>query len=192
MSNSESCSLLTSISWKAGLHKGLTRLERITGGILDKLNLPEISAYDENGYPPVGSENSISLAYSGQTVHSCAMSIPLSFNQPANMQQEQQARQIQQSLSPQDHRLSPQDHRNLPHSPISFHRDEPSVNGQQTDDDVIIAEPMGSLYEVTKLNKFRRRDPQDERDSTQGNEILDDFIARGTIDLAEAEELLMM
>jgi hypothetical protein len=51
---------------------------------------------------------------------------------------------------------------------------------------------MGSLYEVTKLNKFRRRDPQDERDSTQGNEILDDFIARGTIDLAEAEELLMM
>lgn len=57
------------------------------------------------------------------------------------------------------------------------------------EDDVLVSEPMGSLYEVTKLNKFRRRPTN----STQNNDsVLDDFISRGVVSLAEAEELLVM
>ena len=61
-------------------------------------------------------------------------------------------------------------------------------SGDVEDGAVTVEEPMGSLYEVTRLRNIRSNQAKTARHATQGGKI-DDFISRGVIPLAEAEEL---
>lgn len=69
----------------------------------------------------------------------------------------------------------------------------PEHDGTEDDEDTLVTEPMGSLYEVTKLQKFRRRVHRDAGSSTVTEEENrnDDLIARGILSLEEAEELFI-
>lgn len=63
---------------------------------------------------------------------------------------------------------------------------EPAHNG---DGAVTVEEPMGSLYEVTRLRNIRSNKAKTARPHAGGQEELNDFISRGVIPEYEAEEL---
>lgn len=180
----DSCGWILTLSrWKSELHCSQSRLERITDSILAKLNMPDISTFDEDGNPTVTYD--MTSVYGDRSTQV----VPVSTSLPGNTPNRYQSTQLSHSNGP-----SPQ-YIILPHSPNSLHREEEPEQANNSgdngsgEDDVLVSEPMGSLYEVTKLNKFRRRPTN----STQNNDsVLDDFISRGVVSLAEAEELLVM
>ena len=57
---------------------------------------------------------------------------------------------------------------------------------------VTLEEPMGSLYEVTRLRNIRSNKAKTARPSTENQGKIDDFISRGVISEQEAEELYNM
>ncbi|KAK5081137.1 hypothetical protein LTR05_007930 [Lithohypha guttulata] len=60
---------------------------------------------------------------------------------------------------------------------------------QRPDTAVQVTEPMGSLYEVTRLRNIRSNQARVSRPGLESSGQVEDFIARGIIDEAEAEEL---
>ncbi|CAJ2508304.1 Uu.00g094900.m01.CDS01 [Anthostomella pinea] len=67
---------------------------------------------------------------------------------------------------------------------------DPARNGEQsTGGSVNVEEPMGSLYEVTRLRNIRSNQAKTARPQARGNRELNDFISRGVISLSEAEDL---
>ncbi|KAK5096112.1 hypothetical protein LTS08_007718 [Lithohypha guttulata] len=88
--------------------------------------------------------------------------------------------------SPFEGRLSKDDHG------MAMTR-EPSpenVDGHQRPDTAVqVTEPMGSLYEVTRLRNIRSNQARVSRPGLESSGQVEDFIARGIIDEAEAEEL---
>lgn len=67
---------------------------------------------------------------------------------------------------------------------------EQASNGEQsTGGSVNVEEPMGSLYEVTRLRNIRSNKAKTARSQVGGNRELNDFISRGVISLPEAEDL---
>lgn len=67
---------------------------------------------------------------------------------------------------------------------------EQASNGEQsTGGSVNVEEPMGSLYEVTRLRNIRSNKAKTARSQAGGNRELNDFISRGVISLPEAEGL---
>ncbi|KAK6206616.1 hypothetical protein LQW54_007568 [Pestalotiopsis sp. IQ-011] len=67
---------------------------------------------------------------------------------------------------------------------------EQASNGEQsTGGSVNVEEPMGSLYEVTRLRNIRSNKAKTARSQAGGNRELNDFISRGVISLPEAEDL---
>ncbi|KAL2842566.1 hypothetical protein BJY01DRAFT_200727 [Aspergillus pseudoustus] len=65
---------------------------------------------------------------------------------------------------------------------------EPAMNSDGNEP-VTLEEPMGSLYEVTRLRNIRSNKAKTARPSPGTNSELKDFISRGVIAEAEAEEL---
>jgi hypothetical protein len=65
---------------------------------------------------------------------------------------------------------------------------EPTMNSDGNEP-VTLDEPMGSLYEVTRLRNIRSNKAKTARPSLGTNGELKDFISRGVIAEAEAEEL---
>ncbi|KAH8657547.1 hypothetical protein BGZ60DRAFT_493817 [Tricladium varicosporioides] len=157
--------------WKSGLQNDLSRLERITDGILARVGLPDIASYDNEGNLTAAAQSPLA------SMHDQHTNVISPRSQP------------KQTLH---QRPSPGDYGPSPRSVISIPLEERDQTSGPVEDGVLASEPMGSLYEVTRLQKFRRRAPQDERNSTQRDEELNDFISRGVIDVAEAEELLKM
>ena len=67
---------------------------------------------------------------------------------------------------------------------------EPGVNGEiAANGSVTVEEPMGSLYEVTRLRNIRSNPTKTIRPLLDDTEELNDFISRGVISEAEATEL---
>ncbi|KAF2662267.1 hypothetical protein K491DRAFT_646198 [Lophiostoma macrostomum CBS 122681] len=68
---------------------------------------------------------------------------------------------------------------------------EPEASHDETDrqEAVRVEEPMGSLYEVTRLRNIRSNRAKTARGAHRSSEELDDFITRGVIREHEAEEL---
>jgi hypothetical protein len=64
-----------------------------------------------------------------------------------------------------------------------------SCDGQYSDGSVTMEEPMGSLYEVTRLRNIRSNKAKTVRPAVDGDSELKDFISRGVISQPEAEEL---
>lgn len=147
-----------------------------------KVGLPNISNYDEEGYKTIQDAISSSGSVYGDQMTRVRPQQPVPSVRPPSIQHEQ---------PPFQERIPPHTYGPSPHSQASFHQDETSQNDHSVDES-LAPDPMGSLYEITRLQKFRRRAPQDERNSTQCHEVLDDFISRGVISIAEAEELLAM
>ena len=70
---------------------------------------------------------------------------------------------------------------------------EPIYNNEQTNNGpVAVEEPMGSLYEVTRLRNIRSNRANTVRQIPEDEGELNDFISRGVISEAEAEELYNM
>ncbi|KAF3011361.1 hypothetical protein E8E14_008214 [Neopestalotiopsis sp. 37M] len=67
---------------------------------------------------------------------------------------------------------------------------EATSNGEQgPGGSVNVEEPMGSLYEVTRLRNIRSNKAKTARSQAGGNREVNDFISRGIISLPEAEDL---
>ena len=67
---------------------------------------------------------------------------------------------------------------------------EPGANGEiVASGSVTVEEPMGSLYEVTRLRNIRSNPTKTIRPLLDDTEELNDFISRGVISEAEATEL---
>lgn len=66
---------------------------------------------------------------------------------------------------------------------------EPAPNGDHRDIAVTVEEPMGSLYEVTRLRNIRSNKAKTARPHGGAQGELNDFISRGVISEYEAEEL---
>lgn len=66
---------------------------------------------------------------------------------------------------------------------------EPAPHGDHTNGAVTVEEPMGSLYEVTRLRNIRSNKAKTARPLAGGQGEPNDFISRGVIPEYEAEEL---
>ncbi|KAL4802398.1 hypothetical protein BDV18DRAFT_166983 [Aspergillus unguis] len=66
---------------------------------------------------------------------------------------------------------------------------EPAPHGDHRDGAVTVEEPMGSLYEVTRLRNIRSNKAKTARPHAGAQGELNDFISRGVISEDEAEEL---
>lgn len=67
---------------------------------------------------------------------------------------------------------------------------EPGVNGEiAANGSVTVEEPMGSLYEVTRLRNIRSNPTKTTRPLLNDTEEVNDFISRGVISEVEATEL---
>lgn len=66
---------------------------------------------------------------------------------------------------------------------------EPPPNSDQANSAVTVEEPMGSLYEVTRLRNIRSNRAKTAREVPGSQGELNDFISRGVISEHEAEEL---
>lgn len=69
---------------------------------------------------------------------------------------------------------------------------EPTSSGDQGNGPVTVEDPMGSLYEVTRLRNIRSNRSKTSRPLPGSRGELNDFISRGVISEAEAEELYEM
>ena len=69
---------------------------------------------------------------------------------------------------------------------------EPAQNVDQSNGAVTVEEPMGSLYEVTRLRNIRSNRAKTLRPVAGSQGELNDFISRGVISEHEAEELFKM
>lgn len=69
---------------------------------------------------------------------------------------------------------------------------DPVHSGDSTHGPVTVEEPMGSLYEVTRLRNIRSNKAKVIRPPREMVDGLDDFISRGVISEMEAEELYKM
>lgn len=69
---------------------------------------------------------------------------------------------------------------------------EPQPGGDQGNGPVTLEDPMGSLYEVTRLRNIRSNRSKTTRPLPGSQGELNDFISRGVISEAEAEELYEM
>ncbi|ETS74504.1 hypothetical protein PFICI_14370 [Pestalotiopsis fici W106-1] len=67
--------------------------------------------------------------------------------------------------------------------------DQTSNGEQGPGGSVNVEEPMGSLYEVTRLRNIRSNKAKTARSQAGGNREVNDFISRGVISLPEAEDL---
>ena len=66
---------------------------------------------------------------------------------------------------------------------------EPAGNNEHVNGAVTVEEPMGSLYEVTRLRNIRSNRAKTARPVASAQGELNDFISRGVISETEAEEL---
>ncbi|KAF4847327.1 Transcriptional activator of proteases prtT [Colletotrichum siamense] len=66
---------------------------------------------------------------------------------------------------------------------------DPVSNGDPSNGSVTVEDPMGSLYEVTRLRNIRSNKSKMTRPLPEGQGQLNDFISRGVIAESEAEEL---
>ncbi|KAF3804153.1 Transcriptional activator of proteases prtT [Colletotrichum gloeosporioides] len=66
---------------------------------------------------------------------------------------------------------------------------DPVSHGDPSNGSVTVEDPMGSLYEVTRLRNIRSNKSKMTRPLPEGQGQLNDFISRGVIAEAEAEEL---
>lgn len=162
----------------------------MTDDILSKLQLPGCSTYDELGNPTIQAEINLQQR---------------AIDPQPNGEGNQRLLQYHES-SPHFYSTHSSDNANLrqppvhlpqqTHASISPSRREqtpPEHDGTEDDEDTLVTEPMGSLYEVTKLQKFRRRAHRDAGSSTMAEEENrnDDLISRGILSLEEAEELFI-
>lgn len=69
---------------------------------------------------------------------------------------------------------------------------EPTGSNEHVNGAVTVEEPMGSLYEVTRLRNIRSNRAKTARPVVSRQGELNDFISRGVISEAEAEELYKM
>ena len=69
---------------------------------------------------------------------------------------------------------------------------EPQTNGDPGNGSVTLEDPMGSLYEVTRLRNIRSNKSKTTRPLLEGGRELNDFISRGVISEREAQELYEM
>lgn len=69
---------------------------------------------------------------------------------------------------------------------------EPAQSVDQGNGAVTVEEPMGSLYEVTRLRNIRSNRAKTVRPAPGSQGELNDFISRGVISEHEAEELYKM
>jgi hypothetical protein len=65
----------------------------------------------------------------------------------------------------------------------------PNSGDSNANGKVTVEEPMGSLYEVTRLRNIRSNRAKTARQATENGSELRDFISRGIISQAEAEDL---
>jgi hypothetical protein len=56
---------------------------------------------------------------------------------------------------------------------------EPGAKGLQTQSSLVVTEPMGSLYEVTRLRNIRSNQAKVVRSHDENDQRVDDFITRG-------------
>lgn len=92
-----------------------------------------------------------------------------------------------QSFSNSQHTSPNEEHQRLQQARMAMTRDnshEPDSSNEGADDNLVAA-PMGTLYEVTKLRNIRSNPRGRNHDSS----ITDDFISRGDISEEEANEL---
>lgn len=66
---------------------------------------------------------------------------------------------------------------------------EPVARNPQAQNSLLVTEPMGTLYEVTRLRNIRSNQAKVVRSRDESDQELDDFITRGVIEESEAEEL---
>lgn len=69
---------------------------------------------------------------------------------------------------------------------------EPHSSGDQGSGPVTLEDPMGTLYEVTRLRNIRSNKSKTTRPLPESQGELNDFISRGVISEGEAEELYEM
>ncbi|KAK9419649.1 putative Transcription factor domain-containing protein [Seiridium unicorne] len=97
---------------------------------------------------------------------------------------------IQPEHSPAITALSNREEDNMRMAMTRDNSPEPASNGEQsTSGSVNVDEPMGSLYEVTRLRNIRSNRAKTIRSFADGAGELNDFISRGVISLPEAEDL---
>lgn len=164
-------------------------MENITDSILTKVSLPEISKYDENGR--LITESGLVFSNFGDQIdQSASASAQLSYCSPDQTAVPQRQQTVQDVFPP----MQAPTHSAVYYRQIQEVEDTPNEGSDdpQGESDELATEPMGSLYEVTRLNKFRRRPTQGESMSPRDNIMVGDFISRGVISVAEAEELLKM
>lgn len=85
------------------------------------------------------------------------------------------ARQVQ---SPSAQGSTPQVVENLGMAMTRENSPDTSAVEDQTQDSVSVTEPMGSLYEVTRLRNIRSNQAKTARPNTSDRDALDDFITR--------------
>lgn len=86
--------ILTLSRWKSELHRSQSRLERITDSILAKLNMPDISTFNEDGDPTVTYD--MTSVYSDRS----AQVVPVSTSLPGNTPNRYQPAQLSHSSGP--------------------------------------------------------------------------------------------
>ncbi|KAK9777962.1 putative Transcription factor domain-containing protein [Seiridium cardinale] len=97
---------------------------------------------------------------------------------------------IQPEPSPAITALSNREEDNMRMAMTRDNSPEPASNGEQSSSgSVNVDEPMGSLYEVTRLRNIRSNRAKTIRSFADGAGELNDFISRGVISLPEAEDL---
>ncbi|KAM0816855.1 putative Transcription factor domain-containing protein [Seiridium cardinale] len=97
---------------------------------------------------------------------------------------------IQPEHSPAITALSNREEDNMRMAMTRDNSPEPASNGEQSSSgSVNVDEPMGSLYEVTRLRNIRSNRAKTIRSFADGAGELNDFISRGVISLPEAEDL---
>ncbi|KAK6082238.1 C6 transcription factor [Seiridium cupressi] len=109
---------------------------------------------------------------------------------PAGAGREEVNDAIQPEHSPAITALSNREEDNMRMAMTRDNSPEPASNGEQSSSgSVNVDEPMGSLYEVTRLRNIRSNRAKTIRSFADGAGELNDFISRGVISLPEAEDL---
>lgn len=135
--------------------------------LLRKAQLPELSYYQAGG--PLTPQNSRIHEHSRRRSTASVEAVP----------------HLEESVGTK-HRDS---HSRRPSSGYRLHREEShySPEREEPGQATLVTAPMGSLFEVTQLSHSRGNSPT--RQHAPDRMVAADFISRGVVDLAEAEEL---
>jgi hypothetical protein len=142
-------------------------IELAVSDLLRKTQLPELSYYQAGGGPTLAGSSQGDRKWSAASAE-------------AEVPREEHASSIESLKGGQQQPESPDFRNPREQSQFSPEREEPGTS-------LLVTAPMGSLYEVTQLGSSRENSPG--RQYAPDRTPATDFISRGAVDQAEAEEL---